>query len=222
MLRRHTPLVLAVAAALALAAPAARADCGGVQTARPTKRLGDFRAPLAIGDSVLLGAIPEVARQGFEINTHGCRQWPEGQAVVRARERAGTLPHEVVMFLGADWTVSSAQIRSTLRLIGPSRVLVLVTPRELGGGGSSDAEHMREAGRRHPTRVLVLDWVRYTRGRPGWFAPDGIHLGPGGARGLARFLRRAVPYATPGAFPGPVKQLGFAPDPPPPSPPVPA
>lgn len=213
--RRPTPLALA-AALLITAVPAARADCGGVKTAPAAKRVGPFASPLIVGDSVVLGAIPEIAAQGFQINTHGCRQWPEGEAVVRAHKRAGTLPHEVVMFLGADWTVSRRQVRDVLALIGPSRVLVLVTPRELGGGGSSDAEHEREEGRRHPTRILVLDWVRYTRDRPGWFAPDGIHLGPGGARGLARFLRRALPYAAPGAFPGPRPRLGWAPDPVPP------
>jgi len=212
--RRLIPLVVTMTL-LAAGVPAARADCGGVKTARPAKRLGPFAAPLVVGDSVVLGAIPEIAGQGFEINTRGCRQWPEGEAVVRAHERAGTLPHEVVMFLGADWTVSRKQVRDVLSLIGPNRVLVLVTPRELGGGGSADAEHERQEGRRHPTRILVLDWVRYTAGRSGWFAPDGIHLGPGGARGLARFLRRALPYAAPGAFPGPRPKLGWAPDPPP-------
>jgi hypothetical protein len=210
--------VLAAAAVAAGAgAPAALAGCGGVETSQPTKKLGDFRAPLIIGDSVLLGAIPNVARQGFEVDTHGCRQWTEGEAVVRAHKRRGTLPHEVVMFLGADWTVSRAQIAGTLHLLGPKRVLVLVTPREVGGGGSSDAEHMRQAGKLHPTRILVLDWVRYTRHKSRWFAPDGLHLGPGGAQGLAHFLRRALPYAEPGKFPGPKPK----PTPPPPLPPPP-
>jgi hypothetical protein len=203
--RRLTFAAVLAGAAIATGAgaSAALASCGNVETSQPTKRLGPFRAPLIVGDSVLLGAIPNVARQGFEVDTHGCRQWTEGEAVVRAHKRRGTLPHEVVMFLGADWTVSRAQIAGTLHLIGPTRVLVLVTPREVGGGGSADAEHMRRAGRLHPTRVLVLDWVRYTRYRSGWFAPDGLHLGPGGARGLAHFLRRALPYAAPGKFPGP-------------------
>src|SRR3954447_19530263 len=193
---------------LALAAPAA-ANCGGAQHRQPGKRLGDFRAPLIIGDSVLLGAMPNVAAEGFEVDTRGCRQWSEGAAIVRRRRHEHTLPHEVVMFLGADWTISMAQIREVLSVVGHSRVLVLLTPREVGGFGGSDAAHVRRAGRLYPGRVLVLDWVRFTRPHSGWFAPDGLHLGYGGAGALARFLREALPYAAPGSFPGP-------PTPPPP------
>src|SRR4051812_33811788 len=81
----------------------------------------------------------------------------------------------------ANWTVSMRQIRYALHIVGHKRVLVLVTPREVGGYGGSDAANIRRAGRRYPDRVLVLDWVRYTAGHPNWFAPDGLHLGYGGA-----------------------------------------
>jgi len=55
---------------------------------------------------------------------------------------------------------------------------------------------VRAAGRRFPDRVRVLDWVRHSAGRRGWFAGDGIHLGSSGAAGLARLMRRALPFAT--------------------------
>ena len=206
--------LLAALAAIAAAAPAAQAICGGARYMQPTRRLGDFRAPLIIGDSVLLGAMPQVAADGFEVDTRGCRQWSEGAAIVRRRRHSHTLPHEVVMFLGADWTISMAQIRDVLSVVGHKRVLVLLTPREVGGFGGSDATHVRRAGREYPGRVLVLDWVRYTRRHPNWFAPDGLHLGYGGADALARLLRGALPYAAPGSFPGPP-----APQPPPATPP---
>jgi len=56
---------------------------------------------------------------------------------------------------------------------------------------------LRAAGRRHPERVVVLDWVAYSAGHPSWFAPDGLHLGPGGAEGLARLLERGFLEANP-------------------------
>lgn len=195
--------VLAAAAAALLAAAPAQAGCGGTVTAQPTHRLGDFLPPLMIGDSVLLGAVPQVARLGFEVNTRGCRMWDEGMHIVFQRKRNGTLPHEVGMFLGADWTVSIAQIREVMAIMGPKRVLVLVTPRELGGQGGSDAWHERHVARQFPNRVLLLDWVKFTAVHDRWFAPDGLHLGYGGATALARFLKRALPYAAPGKFPGP-------------------
>jgi hypothetical protein len=202
-LSRTGPVVLAAVLAVLVGAPAAQAGCGGVVTAKAGKRLGDFQAPLIIGDSVLLGAVAPVARLGFDVNAHGCRSWSEGAKIVRRRKRHGHLPHLVAMFLGADWEVSIAQIRETLFRLGPKRVLVLVTPREVGGRGGPDAQNMRDVAAESPQRVLLLDWVRHTRGKPSWFAPDGIHLGYPGITGLRKFLKPALKYAAPGAFPGP-------------------
>jgi hypothetical protein len=200
---RRTAAALAVAAGLVAAAPAAQAGCGGVRVSAAQKHLGNFRAPMIIGDSVLLGAVEQVARQGYEVNARGCRSWAEGARLVRQRARAGTLPHLVVMFLGADWMVTKAQIRETFFRIGHDRVLVLMTPRELGGRGGEDAQNMREVVREYPTRGFLLDWVRHTRDRSSWFASDGLHLGLPGIGGLARFSRRALRFAPPGKFPGP-------------------
>jgi hypothetical protein len=94
-----------------------------------------------------------------------------------------------------------AQIEETLFRLGPKRVLGLVTPREIGGRGGQDAQNMRDVAGEHPDRILLLDWVRYTKGRTSWFAPDGIHLGYPGITGLRKFLKPALKYAAPGTFP---------------------
>lgn len=193
---------LALLVAGLAAAPPAQAACGSAVRQDPLKRLGDFDNPLIIGDSVLLGAVKAVARSGWEVDTRGCRSWKEGAALVRKRKRHGNLPHLVAMFLGADWEVSQAQIRETLFRLGPKRVLVLVTPREVGGRGGSDAQNMRDLAAESPQRILLLDWVRHTRGRSSWFAPDGLHLALPGIKGLRLFLKDALPYAEPGRFPG--------------------
>jgi lysophospholipase L1-like esterase len=182
---------------LSVVAPAADAACGGVKTAHPSRHAVPGRPPHVIGDSVLLGAVDEVAGVGYEVNTRGCRQMSEGLRVIAAKKRAGRLPSLVVLMLGANWTIQPSEIRQAMRLVGPGRVLGLVTPREEGGGSGSDARVVRAAGRRHTGRVVVLDWVAYTAGHSGWFAPDGLHLGPGGAQALARLLRTALPYANP-------------------------
>jgi hypothetical protein len=189
-------LAAALALALALALDGATAlACGNAKHASATKRGAGGRAPLVIGDSVLLGAVSQVAAAGFEVDTRGCRQMSEGLGIIASRRRAKTLPHFVVVALGANGSISTGQIREAMKIVGRDRVLGLVTPRELGGGESSDARAIRAAGRRFPNRVRVLDWVRFSAGHGGWFAGDGLHLGPGGAKGLARLLRRALPLA---------------------------
>lgn len=192
---------LALLASLLAFAPAAQAQCGSAVKQEPLKKLGDFDAPLIIGDSVLLGAVRPVARQGYEVDTRGCRSWQEGAAIVRKRKKHGHLPHMVAMFLGADWEVTRNQIAETLYRLGPRRVLVLITPREVGGRDGKDAQTMRDMAAEHPDRIVLLDWMRHTRNRDSWFAPDGLHLSYGGITGLKKFVRRALPYAEPGVMP---------------------
>ena len=54
---------------------------------------------------------------------------------------------------------------------------------------------IRNAGRRYPTRVKVLDWVRYSAGQGSWFQPDGLHLTFSGARAFGRLLAKLIPLA---------------------------
>lgn len=203
---RRTVLVILIAMVLLLAAPAvADAGCGGVRESQPPAgRWKGYRPPLALGDSTMLLALPDLAKAGFRANARGCRQMTEGLDVIRQVKRRGRLPHMVVIALGADASIEPDQILAALELVGPERVLVLVTPRETGGGSSNDAVVVRRAGRKHPKRIVVLDWVKHSRGKRGWFQPDGLHLTFKGASRFASFLARAMPYAPPHNFPGDV------------------
>jgi hypothetical protein len=191
-----------LAAALVLAPPA-DAGCGGVRTAKPKPRQkrNRGRAPLAVGDSVMLLGLEDLARRGFRANARGCRGFEEGLSLLRDRRRRNRLPHLVVLALGADFNISHREVRTALRILGPDRRLGLVTPRESGGGSGRDARVVREEGRRHPDRVKVLDWVRVSRGHGSWFQPDGLHLTYRGAHRFARLIARAIPWAYPRARP---------------------
>ena len=186
---------------IAPAALAVAAACSGVIHQAPTHHLGAFRAPLVVGDSVTAEVRHHLAGVGFEVDARVCRQWDEGSHLVFRRTLRKTLPHEVVMFLGANWHVTPQQLRHTLDVVGPSRLLVLVTPIELGGHDGPDAHNERVFARAHPHHVLLLDWARYALPHRSWFGSDGLHLHVRGARALVRLLRRALPFAAPGRFP---------------------
>ncbi len=183
--------MLVVVLAGVLAPAQSHAACGQVEAGGPT-RSGPSPPPLAVGDSVMLGAFRGLRASGFEVNARVCRQMGEGLDLLAARERAGTLPDVVVVALGTNWVVTAADIRRALRIAGPGRVLGLVTPRETGGAASADQSRIRAAGRRWPTRVKVLDWVRYSAPHGSWFGGDGLHLTAAGAAGFTRLLRRAL------------------------------
>lgn len=189
--RHLIALVTALAAAVAVL-PAAAAACETGTRARPPEPEGT--PPLALGDSVMLGAVDRLVAAGFEVDARGCRQMAEGVRVLAARGRRDALPGIVVVALGTNWIVTTTQIRQTLRILGTGRVLGLVVPRELASVRTPNRRNIRAAGRRWPDRVKVLDWVRHSAGRASWFAADGLHLTPAGARAFTRLLSTAFEW----------------------------
>lgn len=190
-------VAFACALLLAICPAVAQADCGGVVASYPHGWHHTYRPPLVIGDSTMLLAVPYLARERMQANARGCRMWSEGLDVIRARKRSHSLPHLVVMALGANWTISRTDIETALRLVGPDRELGLVVPREEGGGTSSDAYNVRQAGKRHQRRVKVLDWPRYSSGHGNWFSGDGLHMSYTGAAVYAHFIGRLKRFAAP-------------------------
>jgi len=106
-----------VALALALvAAGVAAAACGGTETSKPTKRVNPKgRAPIALGDSVMLLALDNLAKKGYHANARGCRQWYEGLAMIHKKRSHNRLPHLVTMALGSNGPVTSADMIRTNR-----------------------------------------------------------------------------------------------------------
>ena len=189
-------MVGGVAAVVTLAVPAAAAACGASQQHGPVANDRPGPAPLAVGDSVMLGAVPELRRAGFEVNARGCRQMSEGVELLASRR--GSLPDRVVVALGYNWTITIEEIRRALIILGPRRVLGMVTPR---GEYSSARAAIHAAGRRWPARVQVLRWAARSSGKA--WTWDGLHLTPAGARGFARLLSNAFEWPLPGAEPKP-------------------
>ena len=190
--------MVVVATLLVAAAPVAEAGCGGVKAAASKRNLANGPEPLAIGDSVMLLAVNPLARKGFNTNARGCRQWSEGHRILRRKKRRHRLPRLVVMALGTNWYITRDEIGRTRRLLGPKHVLAIVTPREPANTG--DAKRIRAAGRAHPRRIRVIDWVRFSRGHGNWFGGDGIHLTYTGVENYVRCLGRSLRWANgPGA-----------------------
>jgi hypothetical protein len=189
-------MVSGLAAVAALAAPAAAEACDASQHGGPVANDRPGPAPLAVGDSVMLGAVPQLRRAGFQVNARGCRQMGDGVELLARRRRS--LPDVVVVALGYNWTITIEEIRRALTILGPRRVLGMVTPR---GEHASARAAIRAAGRRWPARVHVVPWAARSRGKR--WTWDGLHLTRPGARGFARLLSRAFDWPLPGAEPKP-------------------
>jgi hypothetical protein len=192
VVRRRLAPLLALLALLALGAGIASAACGGVEQEKPRKDVNLGRAPIAIGDSPMLLALPNLAAEGYRANARGCRQWPEGLDVIRGLRQKDHLPRLVVVALGSNGSVTRGDIHEALDLLGKKRTLGLVTPREAGGGSSSDADVVRSEAGKHKNRIVLLDWVKYSSGHTSWFQPDGLHLTFDGAEAFAELLKKPL------------------------------
>jgi hypothetical protein len=199
------PRLLALLGAGALCAAVwpsvASAGCGEEFRQPPAGGAAAGTAPLAIGDSVLADAVPQLAQVGFEADGMVCRQMRQGIDILK--ERGASLPRLVVLALGANGEVTPLQIQEALGILGPSRVLALVTPH--GSVVSSDSAVIRSAASEHPGRIILLDWDRLAGEHPEWLAPDGVHLA--GSAGIAAFAQlitsalSAAPQRSPEASP---------------------
>ena len=135
----------------------------------------------------MYGAAWKLAHRGFEVDAMCGRSPAGGLFTLRNRRRKGTLPEIVVVALGTNVFPSSRDISRMLRVLGPRRTLMLVTPfrswRPVGGAT------IRRAARRYPRRIELIDWSSRARFNLQWFWSDGTHLRTAGEFAYARLLR---------------------------------
>jgi hypothetical protein len=166
----------------------AAGGCGYVHLRPRHIRVG--KAPLAVGDSVMLGAAWRLTHAGFETDTRCGRNPRAGVDVLRKRKRKGTLPEIVVVALGTNMHMTSRDIAAMLRTLGPRRKLMLVT--QMRRRRAVGRAPMRRAARRYPRRLSLIHWSTAARRHPSWLLGDGTHLTPTGHSGYARLLHREV------------------------------
>ena len=183
-----TALCLTVPVAESARAQGQDVGCGNAHREPAGAPIG--KAPLALGDSVMLGAARRLSRKGFEVDARCARSPAEGLEILRQRRRNRTLPEIVVMALGTNVATSFGDIRRMLRAVGRRRTLMLVTPfREWE---PFNTRPMRRAARRWPGRVKLIDWSTRAHRHHDWFLGDGTHLRPDGVKAYTRMLKRAA------------------------------
>jgi hypothetical protein len=115
--------------------------------------------------------------------------------VERATELGRELGPIVVVAVGYNdyENTYSENIEETLRIFGKAGVerVLWVTLREGRQSWARMNEMIVAAARKHP-EMLVLDWNDRARANPGWLQPDGIHLTPSGAQGMASMINETL------------------------------
>jgi hypothetical protein len=183
--------------------------CGHVHTAKALRNpYKSGPPPVAIGDSTMLLPIPDLTRDGFDVNAKGCRGFKQSVWVARDLRNRGELPRLVLMNAYGNGGVNNDLIKFALKVLGPKRTLVLVTAYDADTGHppAPDTDVLVRAAKEHPGQIKLLDWVRYSlphhRADPApgaWFLPDLFHPNFPGAHAYGNFLAQVLPGGPPAA-----------------------
>jgi peptidoglycan/LPS O-acetylase OafA/YrhL len=143
---------------------------------------------LAVGDSVMMGAVSQLQAQGnVEVDAAISRQFKAGVEVLEARRAAGTLGDVVVIQLGGNGYIQNDEFnRMMAALEGVPRV-VLVTIHMDREWQDANNGLLTDRADDYPNTVLA-DWHALASSHPEWFLSDGIHLTGPGPRAYAEFI----------------------------------
>ena len=144
---------------------------------------------VAVGDSVMLGAQSALteAMPGIRVDAKVGRQFDAISDVVGWYESEGLIPETLVVHAGTNGTFTDADLDQMMERAGDRRV-VLVNAKVSRPWQDLVNQRLAAGVRRHPNAVLV-DWFSLASAHPEWFAADGAHLRPDGARAYAELIR---------------------------------
>jgi lysophospholipase L1-like esterase len=145
----------------------------------------------AIGDSVMLGAKPELEKRGITVSATVSRRLDDGISILRSMRADGTLPKRVVVHLGTNGLITSSQFAQLMDVLSKTPVVVVLTMKEPRSWEGANNAVIRTGVKGHPN-VRLLDWHWWGNRNPGWFWDDGIHLRPEGASAYARLVAKKL------------------------------
>jgi hypothetical protein len=149
---------------------------------------------IAIGDSVMLGAAPQlkdVLGADSYVDAHVGRQFKEATSMIDWFAANGKLGQVVIVHLGNNGTVSADTVDDVLDRLGTVPKVVVVNVRVDREWQDSVDATLAARVPAHPNAVLV-DWYAASDGHPEYFYDDGTHLRPAGAAQYAALIKSVV------------------------------
>jgi peptidoglycan/LPS O-acetylase OafA/YrhL len=169
-------------------APGSPTTTAGAATTTVAPPVGQTDA-VAVGDSVMLGAQSAMttAMPGIRVDAKVGRQFNSVSDVVGWYVSEGLVPGTLVVHAGTNGTFTDGDLDQMMERAGDRKV-VLVNAKVSRPWQDLVNQRLAAAAERHPNAVLV-DWYGLASAHPEWFAADGAHLRPDGARAYAELIR---------------------------------
>jgi hypothetical protein len=151
-------------------------------------------ASIAIGDSVMLGAAPQLKDTlGTDsyIDAKVGRQFKEAVTLAQWLRDQGKLGNVVIVHLGNNGTVSDDTIEDLLNTLKAVPRVILVNVRVTKPWQDSVNAALAAHAATHPN-VTFVDWLTASAPHPDYFYSDGTHLRPEGAVFYAATIKQAI------------------------------
>jgi N-formylglutamate amidohydrolase len=132
--------------------------------------------------SALAAAMP-----GIRVDAKVGRQFSAVSDVVGWYAAEGLIPGTLVVHAGTNGTFTDGDLDRMMERAGDRKVL-LVNAKVARPWEGLVNQRLAAAAARHPNAALV-DWHSLASAHPEWFAADGAHLRPDGARAFAELIR---------------------------------
>jgi hypothetical protein len=153
---------------------------------------GDISVTI-IGDSIVLAAatdlralIPDLdffAQVGLQVSG--------GIVALQERVDADRLGQTVLIDLGNNGTFTPNQFDAIMMLVGANRRIFFVNVNVSRAWGDTNNQLLTQKVAQY-SNASLLDWHGASIGHPEYFASDGVHLGPEGAKALTNLLLAAL------------------------------
>ncbi|OWA36026.1 acetyltransferase [Saccharibacillus sp. O16] len=177
------------------ASPGASGAAAGSDSANTSLPAGTGIGMTAIGDSVMLDIEPYLNAElpGIKVDGLVGRQMSQAPALVDQLAAQGYIGTTIVVQLGTNGSFTDEQLDELLNKLSSAKRIILVNTRVPRPWQSVVNDALQRAAGRDD-RVEVLDWYSASAGHDDYFARDGVHLMPAGARAYTKLLVDALKH----------------------------
>lgn len=147
----------------------------------------------AIGDSVMLDIQSYLTAElpGIMVDGLVGRQMSQAPSLIDELEARGQIGTTILLQLGTNGSFTDEQLNELLSKLPDARKIILVNTRVPRPWESVVNSALERAAQRDD-RIQLIDWYSASAGRDDYFASDGVHLMPVGARAYTELLLDAL------------------------------
>ena len=166
---------------------------GYINRIRTIDDTGKKPAVFLLGDSVMVGATPELLKRlpKLSIDSQVGRQLSKGIQILAERKNNGLLSDTVIIHLGNNSPVNANQMAKLVDLLGDTKKIIFVNLKLPRNYESANNRLFSDIANKNKN-VSVIDWRENSMNAKNIFGKDGIHLTANGAKLYAGLISEVL------------------------------